>query len=136
MAPHRAPPPPRGHHDANYGHDMAATLDGHGMRHGPMTGRSSGSTWRSADGRTTVVTHGGAHVAGHGYGTAGGPVIVAPAGAVTTVTIASAPVVTTTTTTEYYEDRVTYTRAPVAKRKVYTTKRVWRAKAKPRCICR
>ena len=131
MAPDRAPPPPPGyqgdHHSGHHDGSMVLNDD---------RGSRSGSTWRSADGRTTVITQGGAHIAGDGYAGAGVPVIVAPAGAVTTVTIASAPVITTTTTTEYYEDAVTYSRPAVAKRKVYTTKRVWRAKAKPRCICR
>lgn len=97
----------------------------------------------SADGRTVVTTtdgYGGGY-AGGGYGTrsystAGGPIIVnAPYGSVTTVTVASAPVITTTTTTtEYYEDAVTYTRAPA--RRAYAPKRVYRAKVKRACVCR
>lgn len=120
MAPDRGPPPPESYDDY---------YEEQGSR-GDMRG---GSGYTSADGRTVVTTTGGGYGAS-AYGTSGSSVIYAPAGAVTTVTVASAPVITTTTTTtEYYEDAVTYTRAPARR---VSAKRVNRAKAKPRCVCR
>lgn len=125
VAPDRAPPPP-GMGDRRK--VIILRRDSGGAMH-----RSGG--WSSHDGRTDVVTtmHGG----GRNYHVApGAPVIVHAPYGVTTVTVHTQPSVTTTTTTEIIEeDSVTWTR-PVAKRKVYASKRVWRAKAKPRCVCR
>ncbi|MDB5696635.1 MAG: hypothetical protein JWN21_2178 [Sphingomonas bacterium] len=139
---YREPPIAPDHGRTGHGrYEREVVMDHHGPDHGGPD-RMGGGSWRSHDGRTTVVTTGGGHGGGysHGYGSTGGPVIYTTPGSVTTITIASAPVVTTTTTTEYYEDAVTYSRPAarhyVAKRKVYPSKRVWRAKAKPRCVCR
>lgn len=106
------PPPPRGYAPApGYGAGYPAPVY-HGGYPGPV--RAAGGSWVSSDGATTVTTT-------SGYG----------GGSTTTVVVQPAPVVTTTTTTEYYEDAVTYTRAP---RTVWHKKRVWRPR--PRCGCR
>lgn len=112
--------------DYDYGYDAGGP---HWGGSAPARPRGPGPVVTHSGGGNVVHTGGGYHHGGYGY-VYGQPTV-------TTVIVQPAPVTKTVTTTTEYVTETVYVK-PMVKRVSYkpAPKKVWRPKAKPRCVCK